>query len=137
MYERFHPTFFYESALNLIGALLLLYLAVHWQKNRLWGDILFLYGMIYPLIRFFIEYLRPDAWKTGGIPVAQIVSVGLFVFFGALFLVRHNLRRPAMIYTPGTPWQPAEKATSEAEEEAQATAPANEEGSEANQDQGT
>lgn len=139
MYERFHPTFFYESALNLIGALLLLYLAVHWQKNRLWGDILFLYGMIYPFIRFFIEYLRPDAWKTGGIPVAQIVSVGLFVFFGALFLVRHKLRRPAMIYTPGTPWQPAEKATFKAEDETQAAAPADEEGTETNQeeDQGT
>jgi len=111
MYERFHPTFFYESALDLLGAVLLLYLAYRWQKGRLWGDILFLYGMIYPTIRFFIEYLRPDAWKVGGIPVAQLVSIACFVFFGALFVIRRILRRPAMIYTPGTPWQPPQEET--------------------------
>lgn len=105
MYERFHPVFFYESALNLIGALVLLYLAYRWRKNRLWGDILFLYGMIYPVIRFFIEFLRPDAWKMGSIPVAQLVSIGSFVFFGALLITRHILRRPSMLYAPGSPWQ--------------------------------
>ncbi len=108
-YERFHPTFFYESALNLIGALVLLYLASRWKKNRLYGDILFLYGMIYPFIRFFIEFLRPDAWRIGNIPTAQIVSVGCFVFFGAVMLIRHKLRRPSMIYVPGEPWQPPEE----------------------------
>ena len=106
MYDHFHPTFFYESALNLIGALILFYLARNWRKNRLHGDIFFLYGMIYPFIRFFIEFLRPDAWKVGGIAVAQIVSLGSIVFFGALFFVRHHLRRPSMIYTPGEPWEP-------------------------------
>jgi hypothetical protein len=111
MFERFHPTFFYESALNLIGAALLLILALRWKRGRLWGDILLLYGMYYALIRFFIEFLRPDAWKVGGIAVAQLVSIGWFVFFGALFVIRHVLSRPAMIYTPGEPWvQPTTRA---------------------------
>lgn len=106
MYERFHPTFLYESVLNFAGFLLLLYLARNWRKNRLYGDIFFIYGLIYPTIRFFIEFQRPDAWKIGGIPTAQWVSIAAVVFFMSLLFVRHKLRRPNMIYVPGTPWQP-------------------------------
>jgi len=107
MYERFHPTFLYESILNLIGGLLLLHLARRWKSGRLYGDLFFLYGMIYSAIRFFIEgYFRPDAWKIGGIPTAQIISVVLFVASGALIFVRHRMRRPSMAYQEGTPWAP-------------------------------
>ncbi len=106
-FEYFHPTFFYESALNFIGFLVLLTLARRWRRTRLYGDIFFLYGLIYPFIRFFIEgYFRPDAWKIAGVPTAQWVSIILFVFFSTLLFVRHRLRRPSMIYTPGEPWQP-------------------------------
>lgn len=110
--ERFHPTFFYEAALNFAGAMILLYLARRWEKGRLWGDIFFLYGLIYPVIRFFIEQpaLRPDAyhvehWMIAGLPMARLISIIAFVFFAALIYVRHRLRRPSMIYTPGTPWE--------------------------------
>jgi phosphatidylglycerol:prolipoprotein diacylglycerol transferase len=106
-FERFHPTFFYESALCLIGFAILLYLARNWKRDRLWGDIFFVYGLIYPVIRFFLEgYFRPDAWKIGNIPAAQIVSVVFVVFFGALLLIRHKHQRPSMLYTPGEPWVP-------------------------------
>ncbi|NLD44425.1 MAG: prolipoprotein diacylglyceryl transferase [Chloroflexi bacterium] len=106
-FEYFHPTFFYESALNFIGFLVLLTLARRWRRTRLYGDIFFLYGLIYPFIRFFIEgYFRPDAWKIAGVPTAQWVSIILFVFFSTLLFVRHRLRRPSMIYAPGEPWQP-------------------------------
>ncbi|MCD6519920.1 MAG: prolipoprotein diacylglyceryl transferase [Anaerolineae bacterium] len=108
-YTHFHPTFFYESVLNFGGFLILYYVARHWRKNRLYGDIFFLYGIIYPVIRFFIEFLRPDAWKIAGIPVAQLVSIGSIVFFGALLFIRRKLRRPGMIYVPGEPWQPPEE----------------------------
>jgi len=108
-YEYFHPTFFYESALNLIGFGVLIYLALNWRRNRLYGDIFFLYGLIYPVIRFFIEFYRPDAWRIAGLPTAQWVSIAMFVFFGSLMLARHTLRRPAMIYTPGEPWTPPDE----------------------------
>jgi phosphatidylglycerol:prolipoprotein diacylglycerol transferase len=115
-YQRFHPTFLYESLLNFAGFVVLLYLARNWRKNRLWGDVLFTYGIIYPVIRFFIEFQRPDAWKIGGMPTAQWVSIISVIFFTMLLAVRRRLRRPSMIYTPGVPWEPpAEDATSEAE----------------------
>ena len=69
--------------------------------------------MTYAVIRFFIEFLRPDAWKIGGIPTAQFVSIGSFILFGSLFLIRHKLRRPNMIYAPGTPWTEPEEGTDE------------------------
>lgn len=105
-YERFHPTFFYESALNFIGFLALYYLARNWKRNRLYGDLFFVYAMIYPFIRFFIEFLRPDAWTLGGIPTAQIVSVATLVAAGAIMLIRRRIGDPDMGYTPGTLWQP-------------------------------
>ena len=107
-FEYFHPTFLYESLLNLAGGLLLLYLARRWKNGRLYGDIFFLYGMLYSAIRFFIEgSFRPDAWKIGGIPTAQIVSVVVFVLLGALMAIRHRLERPSMMYQEGEPWMPA------------------------------
>jgi len=106
-YERFHPTFFYESSLCFIGFLVLLYLARNWKKGRLWGDLLFLYGIIYGVIRFFIEgSFRPDAWLIGEVPAAQYVSLISIVVFGCIMVVRHKLSRPSMIYVPGEPWQP-------------------------------
>lgn len=116
-YERFHPTFFYESALCFLGFLVLFYLARNWRKNRLWGDLLFLYGILYGVIRYFIEgYFRPDAWKIGGVPTAQYVSIVSIVVFASLLLARHKLSRPSMLYVPGAPWQePAPKAAPPAE----------------------
>ncbi len=108
-YQRFHPTFAYESILCLIGFGILFGLATRWERGRLWGDIIFIYGLIYPLIRFFIEgFFRPDAWRIGEIPAAQILSVVLFVFFGSVLLIRHKLERASMVYKPGEPWVPTE-----------------------------
>jgi phosphatidylglycerol---prolipoprotein diacylglyceryl transferase len=103
-FERFHPTFLYESLLNFVGFLVLFYLARNWRKNRLYGDIFFLYWIIYPIIRFFIEFQRPDAWKIGGIPTAQWIALVAVVLFSSLLLLRRRLRRPNMIYVPGTPF---------------------------------
>jgi phosphatidylglycerol---prolipoprotein diacylglyceryl transferase len=112
-FERFHPTFLYESLLNFAGFLVLLYLARNWRKNRLYGDIFFIYGLIYPICRFFIEFLRPDAWKIGGIPTAQWISIVSVLLFSSLLFVRRKLRRPNMIYVPGTPWTPPEEEPAE------------------------
>ena len=108
-FERFHPTFFYESLLNFAGFLVLIYLARNWRKNRLYGDLFFIYAIAYPIIRFFIEFLRPDAWEVGGVPAAQWVSIASIILFGSLLFVRRKLRRPKMVYIPGTPWEPPEE----------------------------
>ncbi len=87
---RFHPTFLYESLGMFIVTGLLLYIARRWDKTLKDGDMLLLYGIFYPLVRFFTEMQRPDAWTFSGIPVAQIISVGTFVICSIWFLYRHT-----------------------------------------------
>lgn len=87
---RFHPTFLYESLGMLIVTGLLLYIARRWDKTLFPGDMVLLYGIFYPLVRFFTEMQRPDAWLFAGVPVAQIISIGAFVISSIWFLYRHT-----------------------------------------------
>lgn len=87
---RFHPTFLYESLAMLIVAGVLLLIARR-QGNRLQiGDLCLIYGMLYPLVRFFTEMERPDAWKIADVPTAQIVAVAAFVISGVWYAYRHT-----------------------------------------------
>ena len=90
-----------------------------------------MYGIIYGVIRFFIEgNFRPDAWTIGGVPTAQYVSIISIVVFGCIMFVRHKLSRPSMLYVPGEPWQAPQdeepKPVDEPETEASATPPVDE-----------
>ena len=42
---------------------------------------------------YWVEALRPDAWRIGNIPTAQIISVVLIVIGIVLLLARHLKRR--------------------------------------------
>ncbi len=78
-YELFHPTFLYESILDFISFLILLFVYKKFgRKYR--GIVFFEYLTIYAVIRFFIEKIRIDsALNINSVPIAQIASVILFV----------------------------------------------------------
>ncbi len=85
--EFFHPTFLYESILNFLNFLLLLYLhkkrlsQKHKNKFLATGNIFLIYLMNYGLIRFFLEFIKID--KTPlvfGVRFPQLVSLLLFIF---------------------------------------------------------
>jgi phosphatidylglycerol:prolipoprotein diacylglycerol transferase len=87
----FHPLFLYESIWNLVGFVLLMWLGRKYYDKFLDGDMMSLYLIWYPLGRLLIESLRPDAWTAGGIPVAQLVSIGLILLgIGLMVLRRRN-----------------------------------------------
>lgn len=92
---RFHPTFLYESLWNLLGFLLLMYVARRYSDRLLDGDILCLYAIWYPVGRIFVEALRPDAWLIRGIPAAQIFAAIAIVVSVAAILYRHRRARLA------------------------------------------
>lgn len=83
-----HPTFFYESAWNLIGFILLYFSS---KKRKYRGEILLLYLGWYGLGRFFIEGLRTDSlylWGTG-IRVSQVVAlICIIIGLGGFLLNR-------------------------------------------------
>ncbi|MFQ5813179.1 MAG: prolipoprotein diacylglyceryl transferase [Anaerolineae bacterium] len=97
---RFHPVFLYESLWNLLGFLLLMYVARRYSKRLLDGDILCLYAIWYPVGRIFVEALRPDAWLIRGIPAAQIFAAIAIVISGAAILYRHRRARSAAELLP-------------------------------------
>lgn len=85
-----HPTFFYESAWNLIGFIILYFSS---KKRKYHGEILLLYLGWYGLGRFFIEGLRTDSlylWGTG-IRVSQVVALICIIIGLGGFLINRKM----------------------------------------------
>jgi phosphatidylglycerol:prolipoprotein diacylglycerol transferase len=85
----FHPTFLYESLWCLLLAISLALIAHKLKGRLLEGDITLGYIIGYPLGRFFIEYLRPDAWMIGPIAAAQLFAIICVVGGLTVLVVRH------------------------------------------------
>jgi phosphatidylglycerol:prolipoprotein diacylglycerol transferase len=85
----FHPLFLYESVINTIGFIVLVLLARKWKAKQE-GDLILIYMMWYGVNRIIVESLRPDAWTlAGGLPTAQLISIGLVVVGAGVLIVRH------------------------------------------------
>ena len=81
-----HPVQLYEGCLNIALFALLLWGFPRWHKKP--GRTAGVYLLIYPLIRFSVEYIRGDA-RTACVPgvnVAQMLSLSLMAFGAALLL---------------------------------------------------
>ena len=72
--KKHHPLFLYESVLNLI--LFLILWRVTKNKKTKSGQIAAMYLMGYGLIRFALEWLRPEEirWEVQGIPMAAVLA---------------------------------------------------------------
>lgn len=78
-YIQVHPTFLYESGLNL---LLLIAMLLYLKYKKFDGEICLLYLGGYGIIRFFVEGIRTDQLKFAGtdIAVSQVLGMVLFIF---------------------------------------------------------
>lgn len=83
-----HPTFFYESVWNLVGAVLLAVLIRHKKQD---GQIFWLYFIWYGIGRFVIEGLRTDSLMFYHLRISQIVAV-LSVILGIIMSIYLFLR---------------------------------------------
>jgi len=75
----YHPTFFYESLWCLIGFVLILLIRKFYKYLKK-GQLTCFYLMWYSVGRLFIEYLRTDSLMLGKFKVAQLMSIGMFLF---------------------------------------------------------
>ena len=88
----FHPMFFYESALDILGGLIALYVS----RRMLWrlqpGDLTAFWGIWYGLIRAGLETLRSGYnWTLGGgLPTATVIGLGLALFGAAWIIYNHR-----------------------------------------------
>ncbi len=86
-YIQAHPTFFYESALNLILFIILIILFLKLKKFN--GQVLATYFMGYGAIRCFIEQLRTDSLMipNTNFKVSQVLSIVLFIIGLIMYIV--------------------------------------------------
>ena len=79
MFERFHPTFFYESMWSLATCVVLVYLTWRYRDRLASGIISALYFISYSVIRFVLEFIRLDSPSVGSLAIAQIVGLVIIV----------------------------------------------------------
>ena len=86
--EYFHPTFLYESILDLsIFAVLLLLTKKKYIKKD--GNLALIYLILYSIVRIFVESLRLDSVKyIFGMPVAIFMSIGIIIVSTLILLRR-------------------------------------------------
>ncbi len=87
---HFTPTFLYESLLDLGIGIVMLYVMRRWSASLKGGDMFLLWGILYGVARFLVEFQRPDAWMISGIATAQIIALVLIVVCGVALLYRHT-----------------------------------------------
>ena len=82
----FHPTFLYESLLNLLG--LIIYFVLRRFKKTRSGFFAGFYLIWYGIVRFFIEIIRTDSLYLPGTTLksAQVTSI-VMILIGILILV--------------------------------------------------
>lgn len=79
-----HPVQLYEASLNIGVYLLILW---HYRRRRHEGSTTALYLLTYPVARFVLELFRGhERVRWFGMPVAQHVSIALFITGIALFI---------------------------------------------------
>lgn len=84
-FDYFHPTFLYESVLD-VCIFLILFFVVRKFVKKVDGIVFFTYLILYSIVRILIEQLRIDSvLNISGIPIAQIVS--FFIIFLSVLLI--------------------------------------------------
>jgi phosphatidylglycerol:prolipoprotein diacylglycerol transferase len=89
-FEYYHPTFLYESLWNLGNMFLLLWMARRYEDELRPGDLFLTYLVVYPVGRFFIEFLRLDSAQVAGINANQTVMAVVAVVAAGLLFYRHR-----------------------------------------------
>lgn len=91
-YEFFHPTFLYESILNIFVFITLLLILKKTKNERKNGVIFFSYIILYSIVRLLVETIRLDSvLNINNIHIAHIAAFGLIIF-GLLGLYKISRR---------------------------------------------
>ncbi|MCL5610976.1 MAG: prolipoprotein diacylglyceryl transferase [Chloroflexi bacterium] len=115
----YHPLFLYESILNLLNMLLLLWIARQYSDKLKRGDVFNVYLIVYPIIRFSLDFLRLDASRIAGINANQTLSAVVAVLALLVLIWRHRpgTAEPEMMSMAVEPVLDAPASSSEPEAE--------------------
>ncbi len=88
---RFHPLFAYEAILNLVGVVVLLWVARRFAARLYDGDVFLLYLVWYGAVRTALEPMRTGNWVIAGIPTAMLLGIAAVVLAGGFLVLRHRM----------------------------------------------
>ena len=86
----YHPLFLYESIWNFANMFFLLWLGRRFANRLRQGDIFLTYLIVYPVGRFFLEFLRLDPSQVGGFDINQILMAVTAILASAALIWRHR-----------------------------------------------
>lgn len=89
-----HPTQIYESAGNFVILIVLLFI---WKRRKFPGEVFASYVILYPVTRFFWEFLRGDAGEKvlyDLMTKSQVISLLLVAAGAAFYIYLKNRRLP-------------------------------------------
>jgi phosphatidylglycerol:prolipoprotein diacylglycerol transferase len=117
----FHPLFFYESALDIAGGLIALYISRRFLARIQPGDLAAFWGIWYGAVRFILEFMR-SGWNwtlngLGGIATAQVVGIVVIAIGVAILIRNHPRGREPYSYLPA--WTPAAESPTVDEDESE------------------
>jgi len=90
--EYYHPLFAYEAIFNLLNLFLLMWVTRKYEGRSKKGDILLIYLIFYPVVRFSLEFLRLDPAMVGSININQTFMAVIAIFAAATLVWRHRTR---------------------------------------------
>jgi len=88
----YHPLFLYESLLNLLNMGILLLAGRKFKDKLKDGDIFLLYLIIYPVIRFGLEFLRLDPSPVAGFNINQTLMGVVAIVSIIILVLKHTLK---------------------------------------------
>lgn len=118
----YYPTFYFESVLNLIGAVG--YIILRKKSNKIYlGDAVAFYLTWYGIVRFIIESMRTDPLMIGNIRIALLTSAIFFIVGILMFILRRVFKYKCdsakeLLYEGGTIWLDPNKDPFKEKEEA-------------------
>jgi phosphatidylglycerol:prolipoprotein diacylglycerol transferase len=86
----YHPLFLYESLYNLANMGLLIWISRVYRDKLKPGDVILSYAVIYPVGRFFLEFLRLDASNVYSINVNQTLMALVAIVALVTLVFRHR-----------------------------------------------
>jgi len=90
----YHPLFLYESLYNLANMGILIWISRVYKSKIKPGDIILTYAVIYPLGRFFLEFLRLDAANVYSFNINQ-AAMGLIAIIAASAVIYRHKKQPS------------------------------------------
>ncbi len=90
--ERYHPLFLYESLFSFANVILLLWVMRRFEDRLYDGDVFLIYLILYPVERFFLEFLRLDPSQVAGLNANQTVMAAVAIAATAILIVRHLIK---------------------------------------------